>query len=351
MPASTAPFFSDDDARLTREIGIVDTHNDLASAVIHRRFQGTYDSLGAYWLPRLEAGGVRVVVCPVWIDSPYLPHSAMQHAVPVIDGLYAELRENHERIELARSYADIERTNGAGKIAALLSFEGAEPLGQDLSALRLFHEVGLRMLSFTWNRRTAFGDGAWENDSHGGLTRLGRQAVREMHRLGIIMDISHASDQTTRDIFEAAEGPVIASHSNARALCEHPRNLPDKLIRGLAATGGVMGIAAVSRFITEDEPTIARWVDHVEHIVGLVGIEHVGIGADFAHHLYEIGAAIGVGEWSPEQVTARQPFVGMLSPEDLPGLTAELRRRGFGEAEIRKIYHENHLRVMRQVLQ
>ena len=350
MPEQTSPYFSEADARLTREIGIVDTHNDLPSALIHRRFQGTYDSLGTYWLPRLEAGGVRVVVCPIWIDSPYLPHAALQHAVRVIDGLYTEIRDNHDRIELARTYADIERINAAGKIAALLAFEGAEPLGQDLSALRLFHQVGLRMLSFTWNRRTAFGDGAWENGSGGGLTRLGRAAVKEMHRLGIIVDVSHASDQTTRDILDAAEGPVVASHSNARAHCNHPRNLPDELIEGIGANGGVIGVAAVSRFITDGEPTIAAWVDHVEHIIRLAGIDHVGIGAEFAHHLYEIGAALGVAEWSPEQGLARKPFAGMLSPEDLPGLTAELLRRGFGEAEIRKIYHENHLRVMRQAL-
>ena len=111
-----------------------------------------------------------------------------------------------------------------------------------------------------------------------------------------------------------------------------------------------MGVMAVSRFVTNGEPTIARWVDHIEHIIRVAGIDHVGIGADFAHHLYEIGAAIGVAEWSPEHGPTRQPFVGMLSPEDLPGLTAELLRRGFGEAELRKIYHENHLRVMRQVL-
>ena len=350
MDVFTSPSFSDADAQLTRDIGIVDTHNDLATAIIHRRFQGTYDSLGTYWLPRLEAGGVRVVVCPIWIDSPYLPHAAMQHAVRVIDGLYTEIRDNHDRIELARSFADLVRINTDGKIAALLSFEGAEPIGQDLSALRLFHEIGLRMLSFTWNRRTAFADGAWENDSRGGLTRLGRDAVKEMHRLGILMDVSHASDQATRDILDAAEGPVIASHSNARAVCNHPRNLTDDLIKALAATGGVMGVMAVSRFVTDGEPTIAKWVDHIDHIVNLVGIEHVGIGADFAHHLYEIGAAVGMADWSPEHGPTRQPFVGMLSPEDLPGLTAELRRRGYDEAAIRKIYHENHLRVMRQVL-
>ena len=350
MPDTAAPAFSEADARLTREIGIVDTHNDLATAVLHRRFQGTYDSLRTHWLPRLEAGGVRVVVCPIWIDDQYLPHSAMQHAVRMMDGLFAEIRDNHDRIELAHSYAEIGRIEADGKIAALLAFEGAEPLGQDLAALRLFHEVGLRMLSFTWNRRTAFGDGAWENGSGGGLTRLGHEALAEAQRLGIVLDISHASDRTARDILEAATAPVIASHSNARALCEHPRNLPDDLIRALAATGGVIGVVAVSRFITDGEPTIARWVDHIEHIVNLVGIDHVGIGADFVHHLYEIGAALGIAEWSIPQGPARPSFVGMQSPEELPGLTAELHRRGFDEIAIRKILRDNHLRVMAQVL-
>jgi membrane dipeptidase len=342
--------FTDEDRALTQRIGILDAHNDYALAMAKRRRDGIYDSLRTYWLPRFRDGGVNVVVSPVYIGSAYLPEGALRQAIEVIDGLFIEIEDNHDDIELARSFADIERITAAGKVAAILAFEGAEPLGQDLAALRLFYQVGLRMLSFTWMRRTAFGDGTWENETRGGLSRLGREAVREMNRLGIIVDVSHASDQTTWDILETSVKPVIASHSNARAVRDHLRNVTDEMIRAIAASGGVVGVVAVSRFVTDGTPTLAKWVDHIEHIAGVAGIDHVGIGADFAHHLYEIGASQEIVAWRPEGAVSHVPFMEMLNPDDLPGLTAELRRRGFCEADLAKIYHENFLRVMREVL-
>ena len=218
------------------------------------------------WLPRLRAGGVNLVVCAVYIDSIFLPEGALRRAVQLVDALLEEIAACPE-IELALTLADVERITAEGRIAALLAFEGAEPLGQDLAALRLFYRLGLRMLSFAWMRRTAFGDGAWENDSRGGLTRLGRQAVREMNRLGIIADVSHASDQTTWDVLESSTQPVIASHSNVRAIRDHPRNLTDDMIEAIAASGGLVGVVAVAGYIADSEPTIARWADHIDHIV------------------------------------------------------------------------------------
>ena len=349
--ADQTQFFSESDAQLTREIGIVDTHNDFAIGILKERFNGNHDSLGEFWIPRFRSGGVSVTTCPIFIPDTHLPDGALRFTIQVIDALYQEIEENSDEIELACSYADIVRIREAGKIAALLSFEGAEMLGQDLAALRLFYRLGLRMLSFTWMRRTLFGDGTWENESRGGLTRLGRSAVKEMNRLGIIVDVSHASDQTTWDILETSTSPVIASHSNARAVHNHLRNVTDDMIRAIAESGGVVGVVAVSPFITDGEPSIAKWVDHIEHIGNLVGIEHVGIGADFYDHLRQINAAPMIADWSSEPLMQKShPFTGMLGPEDLPGLTAELRRRGFSEADMRKIYNENYFRVMEQVL-
>ena len=251
--SSEPRLFSESDARLTREIGIVDTHNDFAIGILKERFNGNHDSLGEFWIPRFRAGGVSVTTCPIFIPDSYLPDGALRFTIQVIDALYQEIEENSDEIELARSYEDVVRIRNAGKIAAILAFEGAEALGQDLATLRLFYEVGLRMLSFTWMRRTLFGDGTWENDTRGGLTRLGKAAVKEMNRLGIIVDVSHASDQTTWDILEASSAPVIASHSNARAVHHHLRNVTDDMIRAIARTGGVVGVVAVSRFITDGQ--------------------------------------------------------------------------------------------------
>lgn len=348
METTAERYFGEDDAELTRRIGIVDLHNDLVLALAKSRFDGDYDSLRSYWLPRLRAGGVRVVVCPIYLDPIFLPDGALRRTIQLVDALYQEIAANADQIELARSHGDVERINAAGKIAALLSFEGAEPLGQDLSALRIFYQVGLRLLSLTWMWRTAFGDGTWENDSRGGLTRLGRRAVQEMNRLGIVVDVSHASDQTTWDVLEVSTKPVIASHSNARAVHNHPRNVTDDMARAIADTGGLVGAVAVSRFITAGPPTIAHWAVHIEHLIRVAGIDHVGIGADFYQHVQDLGASQGIAELSPEEPATPQPFVGMLGPEDLPGLTAELRRRGFAEADLRKLYYENALRVLAQ---
>jgi membrane dipeptidase len=208
----------------------------------------------------------------------------------------------------------------------------------------------MRMLSFAWMRRTAFGDGAWENDSRGGLTRLGREAIREMNQLGIIVDVSHASDQTTWDVLETSTRPVIASHSNARALQDHPRNLTDEMIEAIAASGGLIGVVAVARYISDTDATVARWADHVDHIVKLVGIDHVGVGCDFYDDIMAMGASQEIPAWNPGGGLGQLSFPGMRTWEDLPGLTAELLRRGYTDPDLRKIYHENFFRVLGAVL-
>lgn len=342
-------YFTEADADLTRRIGMADLHSDLPLGLVRRRFDGVEGALRDEWLPKLQAGGVSVVNCAVYVDSIFLPEGALRRAVQIVDALLEEIALCPDEFALALTTADVVRITGEGKIAALLSFEGAEPLGMDLSGLRLFHRLGLRMLSFAWMRRTAFGDGTWENDSRGGLTRLGRAAVEEMDRLGIIVDVSHASDRTTWDVLETATKPVIASHSNARALHDHPRNLTDETIRAIAESDGLVGVVAVAGFVATRDASIARWVDHLDHIVQLVGIEHVGVGCDFYKHLMEMGASQEILAWRPAGGMPPLEFAGMEDYPDLPGLTAELVRRGYGEDDLRKIYRENFLRVLGEV--
>jgi membrane dipeptidase len=342
--------FTRADAELTRRIGVTDLHSDLPLALLKRRFEGREGSLRSEWLPRLRSGGVTLVVCAVYIDSAYLPEGALRRAVQLVDALRLEVEACHDQIELAVTRADVERINNEGKIAALLAFEGAEPFGQDLAALRLFHGLGLRMVSFAWMRRTAFGDGAWENDSRGGLTRLGRQGVREMNRLGMIVDVSHCSDQTTWDILDGAAQPVIASHSNARALQDHPRNLTDEMITAIAATGGLVGVVAVAGYISDRGASLARWADHVDHMVNLVGIDHVGVGCDFYEEIETMGAAQDIPAWGPSSGLGPLAVDGMRTWADLPGLTAELLRRGYTESDLQKMYRQNFARVMTAVI-
>ena len=168
------------------------------------------------------------MVAAIFTPSVYVPEAALRHALWSLDGLLTEIDDNRDDIE-RRALDRRHRTHqpGTGKVAVLLALEGAEPLGQDLSTLRLLHRLGLRMVSVTWARRTMFGVGDWEHEDRGGLTAIGRRAVAEMNRLGIVVDVSHGSDETTRDILEVSTKPVIASHANARAL-RAPSAQPDR---------------------------------------------------------------------------------------------------------------------------
>lgn len=341
-------YFTTADAELTRKIGIFNSHDDFPLIMAKQRFEGVYDSLRTYWIPQFRAGGVSVVVGAIFTPTIYVPEGSLRHALWVLDALFTEVEDNAGDIEIARSLADIKRINQQGKIAVVVALEGAEPAGADLSTLRLLYRLGLRIASLTHARRTLFGDGNFENETRGGLSHIGRKAVKEMNRLGIIVDVTHASDQTAWDILETSTKPVIASHSNARAVQHHERNLTDDMIRAIARTGGVVGVVAVPSFVTDGEPTITRWVDHLEHIVSLVGIEHVGVGADFFHYGWSVGAAPGIAEidWGLMSASVRTEFAGMLTPRDLPALTAELLKRGFSEGDLSKIYRGNYFRVM-----
>ena len=158
----TERYFTDADADLTRRIGIINGHDDFPVIMAKQRFDGVFDSLRTYWLPQFRAGGVSGVVGAIFTPSVYVPEGALRHALWVLDGLFTEIEDNAGEIEIARSAADVRRITGAGKVAVLVALEGAEPLGQDLAALRLLHRLGLRMVSLTHARRTLFADGNWE---------------------------------------------------------------------------------------------------------------------------------------------------------------------------------------------
>ncbi|MCA9864155.1 MAG: dipeptidase [Thermomicrobiales bacterium] len=334
---------------MNQAIGITDLHSDLPLALLHRRFEGVTGSLRDEWLPRLRAGGVNTVVCAIYIDSIFLPEGALRRAVQLVDALLEEIALCPDAVELALTTGDLDRITGAGKIAVLLMFEGAEPFGQDLAGLRLFHRLGMRICSFAWMRRTAYGDGAWENDSRGGLTRLGHAAVAELNRLGIVTDVSHCSDQTTWDVLAASTKPVIASHSNARAVADQPRNLTDDMAKAIAASGGLVGMVAVAGYVAPDTATVSRWVDHFDHVASLVGVDYLGLGLDFFTEIMAMNIFGDVPAWGPPGGLVPLEFAEMATYRDLPNLTEELLRRGYTDDDLRKIYGGNFRRVLRAV--
>ncbi|MBC7260490.1 MAG: membrane dipeptidase, partial [Chloroflexi bacterium] len=247
--------------------------------------------------------------------------------------LYNELAANTDSLVLATKAEDIERAKQTGKVAAVVGIEGAESLEGELGLLRMFHRLGVRLLTVAWSRRNEAADGIQEARTGGGLTNFGLKLVEECNRLGIMVDISHLAPAGVRDVLEVSSEPVIASHSNAYALCPHPRNLTDQQLAALAEKGGVVGVTFVPSFIAEDrkEASLEKLLDHIDHIVQVAGVDHVGLGSDF-------------DGFSPP------PPAGLEDVTRLPAITSGLLSRGYAEDEIRKILGENFLRIFRQVV-
>jgi membrane dipeptidase len=231
---------------------------------------------------------------------------------------------------LATSAQDILTAKEQGKLAAVLAIEGGEALEGDLGVLRLFHRLGVRSIGLTWNERNNIADGVGDSRSKGGLSVFGADLIKEMNRLGILVDVSHLSDPGFWDVVELSTQPIIASHSNSRAVCNHRRNLTDDQIKALAKNGGVMGMNFAAAFVKEDgKPKLDDLLNHIDHIVELVGPEHVGLGSDFDG----IGAA-------PEELT---------DASTMPLITDGLCKRGYSDEHIRLILGGNYFRVFKEV--
>lgn len=240
------------------------------------------------------------------------------------------MEDNQEEIELAHSLKEIYSIYQKEKIAAFLSVEGGEVLQGRLEVLRVLYRLGIRILTLTWNHRNQLGDGVYEKVTGGGLTRFGRKVVKEMNRLGMIIDVSHLSEPGFWNVLELSEYPVMASHSNAAALCPHPRNLSDRQLRALGEKGGMVGVNFCPSFVSDENPKLKVLLDHIDHIVNLIGIEHVGIGSDFD----------GID----------QGVEGLEDISKITNITSGLINRGYEERDIKKIWGENYLDLFKKTL-
>ncbi len=283
-------------------------------------------------LPRLKAGGVTAQNFACYLDNLFLVQAARE-TLRMIDTFYRWQEENPADLCLATCAADIERAKIEGKVAGILSLEGAEGLEGDLGVLRMFYRLGVRWIGLTWSRRNEVADGVYETRSGGGLTRFGVKLVEEMSRLGMLVDIAHLAPQGVEDVFDICPKPIVASHANARALCDVPRNLTDAQLERLAANGGVIGVVNVPIFITQGDqpPTLDMLLDHVDHIVKVAGIDHVGLGSDWD----------GFNAPSP---------VGLEDVSQTPNITTGLLARGYSVGDVQKIIGGNWLRVIRQAI-
>jgi membrane dipeptidase len=387
--------FQDDTAlraradRLHRQSIVIDTHNDITSPLIDdgfdlaKRGDDPNAKIKTHTdLRRMKSGGLGAEFFAVYVGKEFVNKKPSEgggparRALDVIDVVLEQVRRHPETLEAASTAADIRRIVQSGKIAALMGIEGGHAIEDSLRTLRMFYKLGVRYMTLTHTNTNDWADSEGDINTagvkhHNGLTDHGREVVREMNRIGMMVDISHVSDKTFYDVIETTRAPVIASHSSARAIADHPRNMSDEMLKALAKNGGVVMVNFYDGFLDprkaalalrsramEDElkvkypndparvqKEIDDWrkandpgktplsvlMDHIDHIVKVAGIDHIGIGSDFD----------GV------------PFTGlpegMEDISKLPTLTYELLKRGYSDPDIKKFLGENLLRVMSQV--
>jgi membrane dipeptidase len=335
---------------LHRDAVVADTHNDLLCAVVAR----PPEQWGAFfrdrWLPQLRDGGVDVQVLPVWIDPRFRPEGALRETLRMIECAHVIAEGNADDVALCLDGEQVDAALATGRIALVLALESAPGLDEDVELFSTVHRLGVRMASIAHFGRTALADGSGEDETGSRLTRPGVEAVAEMERLGIVFDVSHLGSRGVEHVLELSRRPVIASHSSARALRDHHRNLTDDQLRGIAATGGVVCVNFVPGFVHDREFTVDRLVDHFEHIAKVAGVAHVGLGPDFVREVF--------GELLPkwcefvvtEGLDSRDNIPGLEGPRGLPLVTEALLARGWPEDDVRAVVGGNVLRLFRAEL-
>lgn len=315
---------------------IIDGHTDYVLSLLEtgRDFLTESDS-GHVDLPRARRGNVAAMLSAVFIRDAYLPGQALARTLRAVDRLLEMIAASGGRMQLVTNVAELERCLRDGTFGAILHFEGAEAIDPEFAVLRLGYRLGLRSLGLTWSRPNIYAEGVGPDDRGRGLTNLGRAMVRACNELGVLIDVSHLNDAGFWDVIECSTQPVVASHSNCRALCPVPRNLTDEQIRALAAKGGLLGINFHVGFLRAgaerpEDVSLGDVIAHIDHVAELVGVDYVAFGSDFD---------------------------GATMPRDLPDVAAlprlveALLRHGYDDAAVSKICYENWLRVFRTVWQ
>ena len=373
-------------ARLIHETAIiVDTHADTPQRFLDENYDiGNTDphDPGHISLDKAKAGNLGAEFFSIWVEPGTNQGHFARHTLDLIDSVYEQAARHPDRMMMAFSVEDIERAHQQKKLAALMGIEGGHSIENDIHLLRDFYRLGVRYMTLSWSNTNEWADSSGDIDDpkiqhHNGLTDFGKQVVLEMNRLGMMVDISHVADKTFWDAIATTKAPVIASHSSARALTNHPRNMTDDMLRAVAKNGGTVQVNFYSGFVDENyrkvveaqkkdmdaaikafvdqrkaegkpvtyadydgiqrewmakipRPPLKSLIDHIDHIAKVAGIDHVGLGSDFD----------GVSGATPQ---------GIDSAADLPKITQALLDRGYSEKDIHKILGGNLLRVFREV--
>ena len=356
---------------------VVDTHDDTTQRFLDGKFDlGTRSSTGSIDIPRMREGNLSAIFFSIWMPSKVTGPEAVDRALVQIDAVREQVRKHSNDMVLATTAAEVREVRKQGKIAALMGVEGGHMINSNLGVLRSYAALGVRYMTLTHSGNDEWADSSTDKPAHNGLTEFGKDVVREMNRLGVIVDISHVSDKTFYDALEVSKAPLFASHSSCRAICDAPRNMTDQMMKDLAAKGGVVQINYHVGFLSQEfrnaekaDPEInkaisaevtkrcgdnegcqliegdrltreyveqgklprvefGKIIEHIEHAVKVAGVDHVGLGSDFDG--------------------ANMPY-GMEDATKLPKLTEALLQKGYSEGDVRMILGENTLRVMTEV--
>lgn len=325
---------------------VLDAHHDIYELNALRR-QGVEHPLASVLIPKWRRVGLDMLVFAIGGDSQLHANYAdqpLRGTLENLDGLRQEIAAAEGEVRVIRNREDLPGAPG-GPFVLMLTLEGGRPIEGSLGLLRTFFELGLRMMQPVWNYRNELGDGAMEARTGGGLSQAGAAVVQEINRLGIVLDVAHFAPAGFWQVLEINQGPLICSHANAAAVTPHPRNLSDDQIRAVARTGGVVGLQHSPGRVHPTTPTLDRLLDHLDHMVRVAGIDHVGIGLDLA-------GKTGSRPPKDERFAATEPktLVGFETIEEFPNLIAGILRRGYSLSDAAKIVGGNFLRVFSEVL-
>jgi membrane dipeptidase len=329
---------------------VADTHNDLLDAIVHRPVERWVPHFRERWLPQLHAGGVNLQVLPVFIDDVFRPEGALRQTLRMIEAAHRIAEANSDTVALCRDGAEIDAALASDRIALVLALESAPGVGEDVELLETLFRLGVRVASLAHFGRTALADGSGEDATGSRLTRAGVAAFAEMERLGMIFDVSHLSAAGVEHVLELATRPVMATHSSARALRDHHRNLTDDQLRGIAANGGVVCVNFFAPFLHESDFSLDRLIDHIEHIAGVMGVRHVGLGPDFVKEVLEDVTPPCCEAQFVEGVPTDRFIPGLEGPAGLPLVTEALQKRGWPDDDIALVLGQNVLDLFRSEL-
>lgn len=329
---------------------ILDAHSDMLNYVLPKRRAGKKKVIINDWLDSMQIGGISTRIVAIYNDRQYLPELALRRGLDQVAMLYQELEESPQRIMLCTNTNHIRKAKKTGKIGFILGMEGVEPLGQDIQLLRIFHALGLRIVGLTHANINYAGIGApliaQKSRLKGGLTEFGLSIIGEAKKLGLVIDVSHINEDGFWDTIESTENPVIASHSNCRALCNHPRCLTDKQIKAISDKEGVIGLTPIKVFVDKDgkKANIDRFFDHIDHAVEVGGIRSVGIGLDFCDYLIKF-----LSEDEKHRLPDVSAVDGISSDLDVPKIAEGLIERGYNSQQVELILGENFMRVFEHI--